>query len=464
MLPGMERFRPGAAFGRHVEPFSGDGPSPRRRVGLLERHRGCRSRRPVAPAWLSRGDLAVDDVRGSACVHRHVAAAEDALAARLPPDLPCPRTRLGRDARLGWRGWTTTLGAAVRVGLLWPCKPDLLGSVHLGLGEQHQSAGLDVRANHRAAGPLQPCRRKRPALLLSFAAPLRRGWYGLLPYGFVTLFYWVLVSLAAYRAVWTLIRHPYVWEKTAHGLTREGTAREARRRKPPPVGGIGRGGRLDAKRRARAVDYIGGLAGSRCRPGRAAFGTYAEYGWSDSLTIVFSSDGEADFAGGTKSSAWRRCACRPSAVGRLAPCGRTHAALAGRERRKRSAVPDRGGLWLLDPRRCREAADGVRVHRLLQRRRDLCGPANGRGRMAPGPRSGLRSHGPLADQCAWRSTIAPGDDLIPGAYEKHGLDAGLRWRFLDDWAISLSVGRTLAADRTPAESLVRLSIWNWSSP
>ena len=34
--------------------------------------------------------------------------------------------------------------------------------------------------------------------------------------------YWLLVSIAAYRAVWQLARHPYLWEKTEHGLGRHG--------------------------------------------------------------------------------------------------------------------------------------------------------------------------------------------------------------------------------------------------
>ncbi|HJU31480.1 MAG TPA: glycosyltransferase [Hyphomicrobiaceae bacterium] len=34
--------------------------------------------------------------------------------------------------------------------------------------------------------------------------------------------YWLLISIAAYRAVWQLARHPYLWEKTEHGLGRRG--------------------------------------------------------------------------------------------------------------------------------------------------------------------------------------------------------------------------------------------------
>jgi len=34
-------------------------------------------------------------------------------------------------------------------------------------------------------------------------------------------FYWLLISLAAYRAVWQLYRDPFLWEKTPHGLATE---------------------------------------------------------------------------------------------------------------------------------------------------------------------------------------------------------------------------------------------------
>ena len=32
--------------------------------------------------------------------------------------------------------------------------------------------------------------------------------------------YWGALSLAAWRALWQLLRDPYRWEKTAHGLSR----------------------------------------------------------------------------------------------------------------------------------------------------------------------------------------------------------------------------------------------------
>jgi len=44
-----------------------------------------------------------------------------------------------------------------------------------------------------------------------------RGWRAA-PFALLNPFYWVLHSVAAWRALWQLIRKPYYWEKTPHGL------------------------------------------------------------------------------------------------------------------------------------------------------------------------------------------------------------------------------------------------------
>jgi len=43
--------------------------------------------------------------------------------------------------------------------------------------------------------------------------------------------YWLLLSLAAWRALFQLLRDPYRWEKTEHGLAR--TSRLADRDRSP---------------------------------------------------------------------------------------------------------------------------------------------------------------------------------------------------------------------------------------
>lgn len=58
------------------------------------------------------------------------------------------------------------------------------------------------------------------ALIMALAAPVRRGWWDLIPWAVATPVYWAMVSAAAYRAVLGLITDPFGWEKTPHGLTR----------------------------------------------------------------------------------------------------------------------------------------------------------------------------------------------------------------------------------------------------
>ena len=54
--------------------------------------------------------------------------------------------------------------------------------------------------------------------------PIRRGWLNLIPFSFTLFGYWVLISVAAYRGLWQLIRDPFFWEKTQHGISRHEAA------------------------------------------------------------------------------------------------------------------------------------------------------------------------------------------------------------------------------------------------
>ena len=42
--------------------------------------------------------------------------------------------------------------------------------------------------------------------------------YALIKYGLLTPVYWALMSIAAYKALFQLLKHPFYWEKTMHGL------------------------------------------------------------------------------------------------------------------------------------------------------------------------------------------------------------------------------------------------------
>jgi glycosyltransferase XagB len=54
---------------------------------------------------------------------------------------------------------------------------------------------------------------------LSLIAVSRRHMYWLTPFALLTPVYWILHSVAAYKALWQLVRKPFYWEKTVHGLT-----------------------------------------------------------------------------------------------------------------------------------------------------------------------------------------------------------------------------------------------------
>ncbi len=57
-------------------------------------------------------------------------------------------------------------------------------------------------------------------VLLGAASLRGKGHRGLWPHAIFIPIYWLYVSAAAYRAVWQLVRAPFYWEKTEHGVSR----------------------------------------------------------------------------------------------------------------------------------------------------------------------------------------------------------------------------------------------------
>ena len=57
-------------------------------------------------------------------------------------------------------------------------------------------------------------------IYVSALGAFKRRYYRLIPYAITVPFYWVLMSIAAYKALWQLIHKPFYWEKTRHGLSR----------------------------------------------------------------------------------------------------------------------------------------------------------------------------------------------------------------------------------------------------
>jgi len=56
------------------------------------------------------------------------------------------------------------------------------------------------------------------AVYLNLLPIFKRRLFSLLPYAFLNPFYWILHSIAAYKALWQLFTKPFYWEKTQHGL------------------------------------------------------------------------------------------------------------------------------------------------------------------------------------------------------------------------------------------------------
>ena len=67
----------------------------------------------------------------------------------------------------------------------------------------------------------------------SMAAVLARGSYGLLRYTLLSPLYWLLMSVAAWKALGQLITRPHYWEKTLHGLSHESAAPDHAALPPP---------------------------------------------------------------------------------------------------------------------------------------------------------------------------------------------------------------------------------------
>jgi glycosyltransferase XagB len=58
------------------------------------------------------------------------------------------------------------------------------------------------------------------AMMVGALAVVRRGRPDLAVHALLMPMYWLLISLAGYRALFQLVRSPYLWEKTQHGAIR----------------------------------------------------------------------------------------------------------------------------------------------------------------------------------------------------------------------------------------------------
>ncbi|WP_300379113.1 glycosyltransferase [Henriciella sp.] len=61
-------------------------------------------------------------------------------------------------------------------------------------------------------------------MFLMMLAPFRRNWLNLTPFSLTVIWYWVLMSVAAWKGAWQLVTKPFYWEKTHHGLSKHTAA------------------------------------------------------------------------------------------------------------------------------------------------------------------------------------------------------------------------------------------------
>lgn len=67
-------------------------------------------------------------------------------------------------------------------------------------------------------------------IYMNMMGPYKRGLFSLVPWALLKPVFWILHSLAAYKALWQLITRPHYWEKTEHGMSAFSTPEE----EPPP--------------------------------------------------------------------------------------------------------------------------------------------------------------------------------------------------------------------------------------
>lgn len=64
-------------------------------------------------------------------------------------------------------------------------------------------------------------------IFMLMIGPLKRGWGSLSWYGLTAPAYWLLTSLAAYKALWQAVWRPHYWEKTEHVISDAARQRQA---------------------------------------------------------------------------------------------------------------------------------------------------------------------------------------------------------------------------------------------
>ncbi len=124
---------------------------------------------------------------------------------------------LARD--LGWlrfAGFQIFMGGILLSVLVHPLFY-LLAAVELSRGHFFYAAGTDFAAWLWWIACINLAVGYAANMLVGALAVVRRGRGSLAVSALAMPIYWLLISAAGYRALWQLVRNPYLWEKTQHG-------------------------------------------------------------------------------------------------------------------------------------------------------------------------------------------------------------------------------------------------------
>jgi hypothetical protein len=121
--------------------------------------------------------------------------------------------------QVGWKGvasFQLFIGGTIVSGLAYPF---LLGAFMVWLVTQTSALHPLFPGPVLAISTINLVVGNSLLMYLSMLAVGKSGRLRLLPYALTVPFYWLLQSVAAYRALWQLITRPFYWEKTVHGVS-----------------------------------------------------------------------------------------------------------------------------------------------------------------------------------------------------------------------------------------------------
>ena len=128
---------------------------------------------------------------------------------------------------VGWSGFFSFqffIGGTILSGIVVPVPGDsvcgLAADAHRGVSSILSPRSVAVQHGEPLIG--NSC-----LIYLSMLAVAKRKHHALLPYALTVPGYWLLQSVAAYKAIWQLVKNPFYWEKTAHGISRYTSAEVA---------------------------------------------------------------------------------------------------------------------------------------------------------------------------------------------------------------------------------------------